>query len=66
MHPAHDPRLDHGAAVARSQEPRCGEARGSPTPEPAARLPTPRERPPAFSAAWSACARKGFALGPRV
>jgi len=30
------------------------------------RLPLPRERPPAFCAAWSACARKGFVLGARV
>jgi hypothetical protein len=34
-HPAHDARLDHGAAAAPLQEPRCGEARGAPTPEPA-------------------------------
>jgi hypothetical protein len=34
-HPAHDTRLDHGAAAAPLQEPRCGEARGAPTPEPA-------------------------------
>ena len=30
------------------------------------RLPEPRERPPAFCAAWSACARNGFVRGPCV
>ena len=29
-------------------------------------LPAPRERPPAFCAAWSACARNGFARAARV
>ena len=63
-HPAHDPRLDDGAAGAVAEEPRRGKARGAATPKRAAAPPgPPRERPPAFCAAWSACARKGFVSG---
>ena len=65
-HLSDDPRLDDGAAGAVLSSRDAARLAARPRPNVLPRFMRPRENPPAFCAACSACARNGFVRGERV